>query len=876
MAERTARATADNNVQDVISAIDNYTCGPIRALAQDPPQNSMDARRDGQTVHVAYQVLLRRNENGDQLRIMTIADRGTTGLDGPILTADDLAEREQDQGQLVIQSGENWAAWEAMRYTKSGEDSLGSRGQGKYAYLYHSLHHPPGASTGLPKHAGRVVILYDTLLPNGEYRLGVRYHNPSSKVVEPPFLGDEARRIIATSYDDDHFSIPLNLKPLSEPGTRVIIPFLSKEAVEAVESGELAHWLQVEWWRPIQKEELEITVTGSDGLTRTIGVPDFWQSQPWNTHNTRSRTHEQIKLPSHNQDDPRIIKRVVLFHDSGLASEDIEGPAQINGVQLLRGGQWIVTLEMSEFSDWIPKEHRGGFRGFVEFDRRLDRALREIENPAHDGYNRRKGIYQEIVQEIRNAVKEFAIQRGWHDSEDVAPDPRFDTLVQEFARLFVAPESGRHTPSPAEWRCQVNAAYPDPAIAHANWGDAIRLDSTCYRRPSADGEPITFEAALIRPDGSEASAFARRSQNMRSRSDEESTAGVNFGELQVNHPGRPDSPFTESGRYSIKVTCTNRGEAVTTGKCSFYVACDPPEPAINPVTIQLRAFNPEDGSKVIPQDGELRWEATIRNRGQTSVEGVLAIALDEHLLLRDAAELDRIAVGDQPQILTRDGSARIHQGAPRDGALPLDWDSSVRSQQTGPEHLTEIVLPLADGRYAVQASLEQTGETLATARALIWVGTPPDEDQAGDIPFVVTQVEEPLAPRWRLEHPGQPGDPHTLLWSAANPVYNVVRNARRPSRGMSRPPQEEYLGEIIAEALIDWAVQELRHSADEGRIRLVSARILASSPELGEQFEDRVERLIAKEAENDPLGYGQAQRDMAALMVEVARLTRGR
>jgi len=66
----------------------------------------------------------------------------------------------------------------------------------------------------------------------------------------------------------------------------------------------------------------------------------------------------------------------------------------------------------------------------------------------------------------------------------------------------------------------------------------------------------------------------------------------------------------------------------------------------------------------------------------------------------------------------------------------------------------------------------------------------------------------------------------------------------------------------------------LKHSGDEGRIRLVSARIEALNPELGAQFEDRIDRLVAKEAENDPLGYGQAQRDMAAFMVEAARLMR--
>ena len=874
MTERTARAAADNNVQDVISAIDNYTCGPIRALAQDPPQNSVDARLDGQTVHVAYQVLRRRLETGNEMNLLTITDRGTTGLDGPILTAQDLADREQDQGRLVIQSGENWAAWEAMRYTKSGEDSLGSRGQGKYAYLYHSLHHPPGASTDLPKHAGRVVILYDTLLPDGKYRLGIRYHNPSSKVIEPPFLDEDALQVITTAYEDTHFFIPLQLEPLSEPGTRVIIPFLSNETAEAVESGELAHWLQMEWWRPIQKEELEITITGGDGLTRTIGAPDFWQSQPWDGNDSRCYAREQIKLQSHNRDDPRIIKRLVLFHDSVLTSEDLEGPAQINGVQLLRGGQWIVTLEMSEFSDWIPKEHREGFRGFVEFDRLLDRELRDIENPAHDGYNRRKWLYQEIVQEIRNLVKEFAVQRGWHDTEDIAPDPKFDTLVQEFARLFVAPESGRHTPSPSKWRCQVDASYPDPEIAAANWGESIRVDATCYRQPSADGESITFDAELIRPDGSAASIFTRRRQNMRSRSDGESTAGVNFGELEINHPGRPDSPFTEPGRHSIRVTCTNRGESIAVGKCSFYVACEPHEPAINPVTIQLRAFNPEDGSRIIPQGGELHWEATIRNRGQTPVEGILAVVLDEHLLLERAADLDRIAVGDQPQILTLDGWAKIHQNAPRDGTLPLAWDNPAHAQHAEAEYPDEIVLPLPDGQYTVQASLEQDDETLATARATIWVGTPPEDDEAGDLPFIIMQVDDALAPRWRLENPRRPQDPHELVWSAANQVYRAVSSVRRPLGGSSRPPQEEYLGEIIAEALVDWAVQELKHSGDEGRIRLVSARIEALNPELGAQFEDRIDRLVAKEAENDPLGYGQAQRDMAAFMVEAARLMR--
>ena len=176
MTERMARRAADNNVEDVISTIEAYDCGSIRALAQDPPQNSFDARIDkGEQVHVTYMLLERNTSDGAKINILTITDSGTTGLDGPILTSAHLEEREQRKGRLEIGQEENWAAFEANRYKKTGQDKLGSRGQGKYAYMYHSKHQTSQGS------AEQMIILYDTLLETGEYRLGVRYHNPATK-----------------------------------------------------------------------------------------------------------------------------------------------------------------------------------------------------------------------------------------------------------------------------------------------------------------------------------------------------------------------------------------------------------------------------------------------------------------------------------------------------------------------------------------------------------------------------------------------------------------------------------------------------------------------------------------------------------------------
>ena len=851
MTERIARPPADNSVQDVISTIDGYGCGPIRALAQDPPQNSIDARTDGQTVTVVYRLLQRFTSTGRGVCLLTITDTGTSGLDGPILSAQELAEREQRSGQLVIDQGENWAAWEAMRYTKSGEDSLGSRGQGKYAYLFHSLHPPPGAPDA-PRHAWRVVMLYDTLLPDGEYRLGIRYHNPSTKVIEPPYADSEARTIVGSAYIDKHFEIPLTLEPLEEPGTRVIIPFVADEAVDAVENGELEHWLGAQWWRPIQKGNLVIKVVGRDGLERTVGVPGYWQGTPWTRGAGGYFVKERIRLPSHSGAWPREIKRLVLHHDDTLANDDRDGPAQANGVQLLRAGQWIVTLGVSEYSDWIPREHRDGFRGFVEFERLLERELRDIERPAHDDFNRRMGIFREIRSVIEANVKEFAESQGWTEDDAAVADTESEEIVRELAKLFVEPRPDtRPTPGgTVQWECKVTASYRGD-VARLDWDDTVHIAATCSRRPARLGAEVAFEAHLVRPDGSRAVVFRRHHQRLTGRADtEEASALVEFGELRAEHPGvGRNSPFAEAGRYSVEVACTAEGKQVAKGRCSFYVACEPPPPPPKrPVTLQLKAFNATDGGRVVRQGGRLRWNATVRNYGDEDVYGELVVSIDSipRVLVREHLTLDRALVGDGPQQYSRSGSATVAVGG-RGSALPLD-----------------------DGKHRFIASLEQNGESLARATAPIIVGEPPEpEPEGGDLPFkVVEKPDEPLLPRWLLRFSSAEGG-HVLEYSTANPIYRSVRSQRRPIGGSGRTPQEAYMVEIIAEGLVEWATLQLREEGDEGRLRLVADGARALSDELGNRFEDKIERL--KGALEDPPEYGRHQRELAAMMLAASR-----
>ena len=72
-------------VRVVQSIIQSYDMGSVaRALAQEPVQNSKDAKCQSQ-VWVAYRLHKRSLENGRECFLLTVTDYGTTGLRGTII-----------------------------------------------------------------------------------------------------------------------------------------------------------------------------------------------------------------------------------------------------------------------------------------------------------------------------------------------------------------------------------------------------------------------------------------------------------------------------------------------------------------------------------------------------------------------------------------------------------------------------------------------------------------------------------------------------------------------------------------------------------------------------------------------------------------------
>ncbi len=434
-------STASNMVASVRSIIEGYRMGPTRALAQEPVQNSKDAAPRGRA-HVEYRLHRRHTSAGADFHMLTVTDSNTSGLQGPIRSLSDIAQGE------ALSEGENWAAFEGMGYTKkSSEDALGSRGQGKAAYLCHSR--LPALSSGQE----RMIMLYDTLLADGEYRLGVRYANPSDVVRHPPFRGDEARNIVSTRYSEHGLAIELGLESLTEVGARVIVPYLSQEAVEAIRSGELESWLQHCWWRAVQMG-LAIDIVDEDGEQRTVGVPRCWIDEPWRRNSQGLQSWENLDVGDRLQ-----IKRIVLLYDDALN----ENVAEFQGVQLLRGQQWIESLGQETLGDYIPRERRPGFRGFVEFDRRAERQLHRAENPQHEHFDRRTTGVRELLAAIESKVREFAEEQGWGAQALIRPAPESERdAATEFLR-FLSPHgrAGRSSGSGATGSAQLSIDLVD-------------------------------------------------------------------------------------------------------------------------------------------------------------------------------------------------------------------------------------------------------------------------------------------------------------------------------------------------------------------------------------------------------------------------------
>ena len=840
--------TATNMVALVRNIIQGYRMGSVRALAQEPVQNSKDAAAKRGVAHVEYRLHQRTSSNGGDIYILTVTDSKTTGLRGPVHSLEDIVHGE------ALTEGENWAAFEGMGYTKkSTDDALGTRGQGKAAFLYHSRL-PRVSSSG----QDRMMILYDTLLADGTYRLGVRYASPSDTVQAPPFTGDQARSTVSSSYiSEDSTEIELGLDPLASVGTRIIVPHLSQEAVEAIHSGELYQWLQRCWWRAIQTG-LNINVVDELGNTKSVAVPSWWQAEPWKKSKSVSgvRVYNRIDIA-----DALRIKRIVLLYDESLDDSDIDGVSpQFCGVQLLRGQQWIETLGL-ELSDYIPRDKRPGFRGFVEFDRHTESELRRAENSQHESFDRRMFGVRPLITAIENKVKEFAKEQGWTTEEITRPAPRGEQdAAMEFLR-FLSPNARRNpkngrAPSYTgqlemdmsetdRWECNLRLDFPDPSSARVDWGQEIRNVEVDVRLEPQRSKraTVSLEVAYAADKTSVTSVESLELDLL----DGNGVAQFNDFQVITGQPAPKKLSCARVGKYRLTARVESNGFPVARSSRNFYVKEEPPLHDSNLRTVSISAENHTTPQRRRINSGDtLGVQISVTNR--TSELQTLALT----------ASLGDLLLADKLQVEV--------EGTPP-GASPVrvaGLQRQITVNPTIPGHRQSIQLPA--GRHNISADLYLNEEIVAHASHPVYVDVDPVQPEDWP-PFQIEEILGERHPRWQFRRNGQ--DDLVLQYPPAYPLYRALDAS--PSRSGTRlSGVSAFVVDVCAEGIVEWAMEPLDES-DSSRLDLLLGDAPAGAkPDIWEHYREKMQELAGLRRDPKQVDrYGHLVRECAALSLSL-------
>ena len=837
-------------VQTVHNIIEGYRMGAMRAIAQDPPQNSLDAKTQKPVVN-AYTLHSRSTSSGEQLTILTITDHNTTGLRGPSLTEQELRGRKEG---YLLKPNENWAAWEAMGYTKVDEYALGSRGQGKAAFLYHSLHDYEARDR---TQVERMIILYDSLLEDGTYRLGVRMARPADLIISPPYNGDEARRIISSEWTGDGIEIPLELEPLTKVGTRIIVPYLRQETIDAFRSREVHRWLERTWWRAIQMGESEITV-GWEGEERSaIGVPTWWADEQWRSGPVRDDLLVQSDVPIERDSDLRI-KRIVLSYDESLEPDEIlEDMPEYAGIQLLRGHQWIETRgAKGEYGDFVPPERRDGFRGFVEFDRKLEKQLRGMESPQHDRFNRQFAAVKRIDQRVAEAVKEFAIAQGWYTpgAETAKEDAAAQELLERIAAVFVE-EGGGSEPEGAglDWKASLYLDYPAMETTRVELGDSLgNISSSVVHDPADERWNVAVSLSVISPSGE------RQLVANKARVTKDGKTSADFDDILIGRVPTKESSiyFQNDGKYILVAEWSDETGVVAKASRNVWVQKDPVRPTGRDVSASVSVRN-LDADRIRINHGErIRVRVGVTNRTRDDVIVGVDVTLGA-LQMADARE-DEFEIPGSPL-----------------GDVPIkmidDFEVTVFTIDPDDEPDGHYVV-LEPGRHTVAMDVYGVDPSTAMAHASTAVYVAVDPDEGGPrLPFKVQAWESHALrnPVWELVPAVEPTKQSTLWYNPFHPLYKAADEAdtRRGGRrtGGSIYGKLAFWAETHCGALVEWALHLYREQGDEAGFALLGSRPDTDQRPEWESYESKVEELT--QSYGDPLAAAALQREVVSAML---------
>ena len=638
------------------------------------------------------------------------------------------------------------------------------------------------------------------------------------------------------------------------------MPHLSPEAVRAIHCGELYQWLQRCWWRAVQTG-LTIDIVDEYNSRKTVTVPSWWQAEPWKRPKPGVQVYNDIKV----SDDLRI-KRIVLLYNESLSEPDIEDSTpQFWGVQLLRGQQWIETLGHETLGDYIPRDKRPGFRGFVEFDKGTERELRGAENPQHEHFDQRVAGVKALIAEIVQKVREFAEEQGLGDQASSHPAPASELdAATEFLR-FLSPYARRDSgngrgssdssqlkmdlPTADRWECDLRLDFPDPDSARVDWGQYLRNVEVQVRLDSPHESAYAKVSLELAYAADKAAVVPIESPELRLG---EGDWIARFGEFQVitGKPTLGKLHCAQRGKYRLTARVESNGTQVARSSRSFYVGEDPPPRDRNPYTISISVENhTSPGQRRINSGDTIGVQISVTNHTPQPQRLDVDASLGDFLF----ANKQRVQADGTPP-----------------GATPVRV-AGVQTQivvNPAAQGLRQSV-SLPPGKHPLRADLFLNDEVVAHASRTVYVEVDPVQPEVWP-PFRIEQVtgEEHL-PRWRFQKNNQ--DDWVLQYPPAYPLYRALDAS--PSRNGSRlSGVSTFVIDVCAEGIIEWVMEPL-DGGDASRLEeLLGGAPDAADPDRWEDYCEKMRELASLRRSREQVEvdkYGQLVRECAALSLSL-------
>ncbi len=514
-------------------------------VQKDGIQNGWDARihKKGKDWSFSFELI----ESGEY-SYLVMTDKGTTGLTGKVVGRDEYLEG--------LSKNERWAAFEGYGFTKDNiEDSLGSRGRGKFIFV--------GSSS-------ENAILYDTFTVDGNYRFGGRWIQQTKNEVNYYDEEKGRKKLALATYN----LIP----PLTEVGTRVIIVNPIEEVVEAIRTGEFEFMIGETWWELIRKYDAKITIC-YNGVEKRVQVPDEF------TISKKSEGKRKVWLKHGVQRSFGKIKtKVKILHIECEPGTIV--PEDLRGIAIQRNGMKICTVEPQVLPEYIFES----LYGYVILDDVGEEKIKEAEGLEHNDISYKKSFTRDLRNWLRSEMKEFAQQElGYNPKPEKerrekqrSAERRALSAINKIAKVLKISKIGpgvrehgitqrgptkhiRISPAPPE--------FPNPNSTRVDYEQSIK--NLEYAIVNDTDESIGIKLKIYVRYGSE--VIATLVEDSYSLSGNERKVVYGPAEMIVKK-----KPFKHKGPYVLvsKIEDTETAKKLDRKSFTFYVETEPLETGI--------------------------------------------------------------------------------------------------------------------------------------------------------------------------------------------------------------------------------------------------------------------------------------------------------